>query len=93
MSDWPPDDENLEAEPGYDPWDAIDEALDAGSDPHGAHNEARRGALVWFLAESAESRIVYLRDYKREWEKTRAKRDRAAYMRKYRKRRKFAEAA
>jgi hypothetical protein len=93
-------------EPTYDPWDDIDEALDAGEDPVDAHDEARRQALEWHLAESAQSRVVYLRDRDRERrrndprrraqerarERRRPKRirDRAEYMRAYRQQKKAA---
>lgn len=90
-------DEDITAEPGYDPWVAVDDALDTGACPLKAHDTERVAALDWLLAESGESRVVYLRDYderrkddphRRAWRR----RYMREYMRRYRQR-KLAQAA
>lgn len=76
-------------DPGYDPWDAVDDALDAGDDPTSAHDSARSDELTWRYAVSGGYRRAYLRT----WERNRPPRNRAAYMRAYRARRKAAQKA
>lgn len=91
----PDEDDEYVVEPGYDPWPAVDDALDAGTDPVFAQDLECRFALEWLYAESGQSHADYLREYdekrrdepfRRAWRRSYMRR----YMQDYRKRRKAA---
>lgn len=75
-------------EASYDPWDAVDEAIDAGLDPVNAQWLESARASAKNLRRSGETRAVSQQEAKRRYEETRG--SRAAYMREYRKRKRAA---
>lgn len=54
-------------EPGYDPWDAIDAALDAGESPVLAQHRRWEGELELRTARPKPDRRDYMRDYMRRY--------------------------